>query len=394
MEGPRACRKDEFEEVIGLINRVFRKGTDQDISTDYPLVFNKSQLENMRIVKDNGKVASLVPIAPRDVVASGDDRFMIAIIAPTVTHTDYRKRGYGTLCLADCIRIMEEKGYDLSVLWTAESTFPFYQKLGWEAVSSQGWLYRLRESDVDFFQNHSFKVRHYNSANENYLNSIMRIHEAEPYRIVRSSSDYRALFALPETTTYLAMRGREVAAYLTFGEGVNKPGIIESGGEPMALEALVKRILLKQAPAKEIHALVPLSPSALRQLLEEKGAGDKRPIEEEETVGYQMVRVNKLRGFLHNIQNYLAKKAAGLEGDLSLVCRESAEVVTLKFSGGSVEFPTKESQNQVILSRRELARLMFGPHRAAEPINVKRPADEILEAIFPYYFPIWEMDHC
>ena len=40
MDGPRACREDEFDEAIALINSVFRAESDQDIRTDYPLVFN------------------------------------------------------------------------------------------------------------------------------------------------------------------------------------------------------------------------------------------------------------------------------------------------------------------------------------------------------------------
>ena len=48
IDGPRGCRASEFEEVIGLINSVFRTGTDQDIRTDYPLVFNHSKIEYAR----------------------------------------------------------------------------------------------------------------------------------------------------------------------------------------------------------------------------------------------------------------------------------------------------------------------------------------------------------
>ena len=109
MDGPRACRDSEFDEVVSLVNREFRAGTGQDISTDYPLVFDRSKMDYMRVVGVDGKIVSHVPVAPREVVAA-DDRFMVGIISPTVTHPDYRRRGYATLCLRDCIRIMEEKG--------------------------------------------------------------------------------------------------------------------------------------------------------------------------------------------------------------------------------------------------------------------------------------------
>ena len=109
VDGPRACLEAEFDEVISLINRVFREGTDQDIRTDDPLVFDPSRTVYMRVVKVDGQVVAHVPVAPREVVASGD-RFTIGIISPTVTHPDYRRRGYATLCLRDCIRIMGQEG--------------------------------------------------------------------------------------------------------------------------------------------------------------------------------------------------------------------------------------------------------------------------------------------
>ena len=47
IDGPRGCRASEFEEVIALINSVFRTGTDQDIRTDYPLVLTRRELAQL-----------------------------------------------------------------------------------------------------------------------------------------------------------------------------------------------------------------------------------------------------------------------------------------------------------------------------------------------------------
>ena len=107
-DGPRACRASEFEEVIALINQVFRAGTNQDIRTDYPLVFNHSRMEYMRILKVDEQVVAHVPVWFREAIV-GDDRLPFGIISPTVTHPDYRRRGYATRCLRDCVRIMEEE---------------------------------------------------------------------------------------------------------------------------------------------------------------------------------------------------------------------------------------------------------------------------------------------
>ena len=392
IDGPHACQASEFEEVIALINQVFRAGTNQDIRTDYPLVFNHSKMEYMRILKVDGVVVAHVPVWLREAVV-GDDRLRIGIISPTVTHPDYRRHGYATLCLQDCIRIMEEEGVPVSVLWTLEATFPFYQRSGWEAVGSQGWLYQLRPEEHTLFESGPFDVVQYDPRNADSFNAMMNFHNAEPYRIARSIEEYRALFSLPQTMTFLAMNGGEMVAYLMFGEGANKPGLIEGGGDVEGLETLVRHVLLERAADSEIQVLLPLIPSSLGQLIEEKKPGSGRPIEEAKGVGYQMMRVNSLEKLLRQIENHIRSRSAGLRGEVCLVCRETDEAVTLKFRAGDVDLSTERLEEGVVLTRRQLTQLIFGAHPAAKPVEYSGVTGEILQTIFPFYVPIWELDH-
>ena len=392
VDGPRACHASEFEEVICLINQVFRAGTDQDIRTDYPLVFNHSQMEYMRILKVDGVVVAHVPVWPREAIM-GDDRLRFGIISPTVTHPDYRRRGYATLCLRDCVRIMEEEGLPVSVLWTLEATFPFYQQSGWEAVGPQGRLYQLHPEEHVLFESGTFDVIQYDPSNADLFNAMMKLHDAEPHRIFRTKEEYRALFTLPKTTTFLAMRCEEVAAYLMFGEGVNKPGIIEGGGDITGLETLVRHVLLEREADSEIQVLLPLVPSNLGQLIEAKKPGSGRRIEEAKGVGYQMMRVNSLEKLLRQIEHHLRSRSTGLHGIICLVCRETDEAVTLRFRDGEVDLSTKRLTEAVILTRRELTQLIFGSHPAAPSLEFSGAAGEILNTIFPVYVPIWELDH-
>ncbi len=392
IDGPRGCRASEFEEVIALINSVFRTGTDQDIRTDYPLVFNHSKMEYMRILKVDEVVVAHVPVWGREAVV-GDDRLSFGIISPTVTHSDYRRRGYATLCLRDCVRIMEEEGLPLSVLWTLEATFPFYQQSGWEAVGSQGWLYRLSPEEHALFESGPFDVIPYDPRNTDAFNAMMQIHAAAPHRIVRTSEEYRALFSLPKTETFLAMSSRKVVAYLIFGRGVNKPGLIEGAGDIAGLETLVRHHLSERSSDSEIQVLLPLVPTSLGELVEKKKPGSGQPIEEARGVGCQMMRINSLEKLLRQMEHHLHSKSAGLRGEVCLVCDETEEAVTLRFRNGEVDFSTERLAEAVVLTRRELAQLIFGPHPAAKPVECSGVTGEILQTIFPFYVPIWELDH-
>ena len=271
--------------------------------------------------------------------------------------------------------------------------FPFYQQSGWEAVGSQGWLYQLSPEDHALFESGVFHVVQYDPRNMDAFNAMMTIHDAEPHRIARSIEEYRALFCLPQTATFLAMNGNDVAAYLMFGEGVNKPGLIEAGGDRAALETLVKHVLLERSTDSEIQVLLPLVPSTLGQLIEEKKPGSGRPIEEAKGVGYQMMRVNSLENLLRQIEHHLRSQAAGLHGEVCLVCHETDETVALKFRDGDVELSTERLADAIILTRRQLTQLIFGAHPAAQPIRSGGVTGEILQAIFPIYIPIWELDH-
>ena len=224
-------RASEFEEVIALINQVFRAGTNQDIRTDYPLVFNHAKMEYMRILKVDGVVVAHVPVWLRETVV-GDDRLRIGIISPTVTHPDYRRHGYATLCLQDCIRIMEEEGsarirtMDAGGDVSLSISSPAGKRLNRRAGSIS-----CARRNTTLFESGPFDIVQDDPRNADSFNAMMNFHNAEPYRIARSIEEYRALFSLPQTMTFLAMNGGEVVAYLMFGEGANKPGLIEGGGD-------------------------------------------------------------------------------------------------------------------------------------------------------------------
>jgi GNAT superfamily N-acetyltransferase len=393
MDGPRACLPEDDVEIVDLINALFREGTGQDVRTDYPLLYDPAMLHNRRVIKLDGKVVAHVPVLMREAV-TGHDRVPIGLISATLTHPDYRHRGLATRCLMDCVRIMDENAWPVSVLWTMEATFPFYQNSGWEAVSSQGWVYKIRNDESHLFPAGSFEVVPYDSNEPRHVEAVRRLHDAETNRIERSGYQHDTLFTLPMVGTLLAVDGDRVAAYLVHGHSMNKPGLIEAGGDRDAIGFLVRHVLEQGLFQKETQVVVPLSPTALAQVMEAAKPGSARPVEEAAGVGFQMHRINSLEGLLTNIQGHIRDRSAGLEGAVCLVCTDSGETVTVSLSNESVSISTQPLPNPVRLSRRQLTQLIFGSHPALPPIPLEGPARKLLEQIFPYYLPVWELDHC
>lgn len=392
VDGPRACAADEFDGVVALLNRVFREGSDQNTQTDYPLIFDPARCENMRVVSVDGAVVAHVPVAPRGVVIDGD-AFTLAIIGGTVTHPDHRHRGYATACLRDGVRIMVERGWPVSALWTIEPTFPFYRNSGWEAVESQGWMYSLAAADVTQLRPSHHRIARYVPGNHEHLGAIREIHDREPLRIARSPDEYAVLFSLPKMHTLLAFEGDDVAAYLTVGQGTNKPGLVEGGGDRRALEALVRHARAEWPADQDLQVVLPLTPCALGDVVEAIKPGQQRPVEEASGIGFQMMRVNDFGLLMRQVRNHLGRRSAGNRGEVCVVCEDTNEAVSLHVRDGEVEVKDERLLDAVTLSRRQLAQLVFGGHASAPPLELHGSGAHLLDALFPIYAPIWEIDH-
>lgn len=392
LDGPRACGAEEFDQVLATLNRVFRDGSDQDVRTDYPLIFDPGRRELMRVVVIEGEVVAHVPVAPRQVTVN-EDTFPIAIIGGTFTLEDHQRHGYATLCLRDGVRIMRERNWPVSVLWTLERTFPFYQHSGWEAVSSQGWTYTLTANDVPKLRTSEHAIETYTHGDHKQLGTIMRLHDTTPQRINRSPDEYRMLFNLPKMHTLLALEGDDVRAYLTIGRSTNKFGLIEGGGNARAVETLVRHARSEWPANEDLPVTLPLTPCVLSNVLETANLGPRRPVEEASGIGFQMMRVNDFGLFARQIGNHMRQLSAGIQGEVCVVAEDTDEAVTLRVRDGDVAITSEQLPDSFVLSRRQLAQLAFGAHPSVPPLELEGPGADLLETLFPYYFPIWELDH-
>ena len=106
-----------------------------------------------------------------------------------------------------------------------------------------------------------------------------------------------------------------------------------------------------------------------------------------------MHRINSLEQLRRGIQSHLRRSSAGLQGEVSLTWTESGETVRIKLNDGDVRISTEQARETLTLSRRELTQLILGTHRSAEPPEIDGAAGGLLRKIFPYYFPVCELDH-
>lgn len=385
--------------MIELIDAIFRAGSDQRIATDYPLVFTRRHAERSRVLAVDGRIVAHVPAAPRIAVA-GPDRFGVAMIAPTATHPDHRRRGYATRCLRDAHRVIAGHGCVAAALWTERATFPFYRHSDWEAVASQGEAFVLTAADRERFRSTPFAVSTQGD-DEQGMAELLALHRAEPWRLERDEQQARALFRLPKITVYRAddAGAGRLRAYLVLGAGTNKPGIIEAAGDPVAVEHLLRHVLRSRAGGAPVQVVPPPArpdgvPSTLSAVIAGRGAGRRITLEEAAGVGLQMMRLFSLPRFLQAIGGYLRQAAAsGVEGALTLGCREDGQAVRVRLAGGEASVGQAAPAAAQMLGRRQLVQVLFGHHPGDEPPPLLDDTG-LAAALFPYRLPLWELDHC
>ena len=184
-----------------------------------------------------------------------------------------------------------------------------------------------------------------------------------------------------------------MTAYLMVSDSSNKPGIIESGGDRKCIEALVNFVLSRLKPNCRLQVPLPLTPTAMGTLLETKLPHMAHPVEEAEGVGHQMMRINDLRVFFQQIEGYLRTMSQDIDADLTISCTDNHEPVTLSLHKGQVEISSKHDADSFSFSRRELTQIIFGNRNSNQSIELSGLAREILPQLFPFYFPVWELDH-
>jgi GNAT superfamily N-acetyltransferase len=380
---PDSLTDKEIPELIDLVDSVMREGSDQSMGTDYPLVFRKENLSNIHVIKEQGKIVAEVPYIPRT-IKMGEVEFRIGIISATSTHPEHRKKGYALACLNANVEKMEKEGIELSVLWTVVPTFYFYNHCDFQAIRKQMSVYLCHKRDAFAFTDYDYEIVSYNPHSRDYLDQIISMHEKDDYRTERDEDTYKGYFSLPKMTTWVALDQGKPAGYLIASLASNKPGIIEAGGEEEAVETLIRHALLEWSEVEEpIRSYGYFLPSKLGSVME-KNLPDRR----EPWSSNMMIRINLPRKFFARIAPQLMWKNKGKKHAFSLEIVDINEIISFEFSPDGLQLGDKKLQEHLILTRRQLSSAVFGYHQQVTEKNYPE-----LSGLFPFYFPLWILDH-
>ena len=148
---------------------------------EFPLLLSSENRENMRIIKEDKDIISVVNFLPQKILIEGTP-ISVGSIGAVCTHSDYRGRGYSSRVLMDVEERMKETGVNLCLI---SSTRNLYKKWGASEVKNCR-RYRISAG----LPNLEFTVREYRKED---LLSLKKIYNSCGTRFLRSGLDFETL---------------------------------------------------------------------------------------------------------------------------------------------------------------------------------------------------------
>ncbi|MDQ1326978.1 MAG: family N-acetyltransferase [Candidatus Poribacteria bacterium] len=108
IDGPRGAKLEELDDVSELANKVF----GWHMRDNFPTLFCKENIDNLRIIKVDGKVVSLFGFVVRDMIINGC-RISVGNVGAVCTDENHRKKGYAWSILDNAIVKYRADGVDM-----------------------------------------------------------------------------------------------------------------------------------------------------------------------------------------------------------------------------------------------------------------------------------------
>ncbi|MBO3803134.1 MAG: GNAT family N-acetyltransferase [Candidatus Brockarchaeota archaeon] len=367
MEGPRALKKGELRSAIELANSVFRKDSAYKMEDEFPLLFSESNLENLRAFVDAGKVVSLVGMSVNDVIIMGC-KTRVVCIGSVCTHPEYRNKGLASKLMEDAANKAVQDGASLMLV---SGDRGLYRRFGCVNAGIYRW-YSVKRSQLNA-PGGGFVIRKYR---EEDVFDIVKLHQLEPVRFVRTYDDFKALLEAKRlcdqiSETYVALRNGQVVAYvcLQLPRSRDLPlAILEYGGSRFSifktLGDLMDEVGTESAIVRTTSAEVELDHLMVC-------AGAKR------SAGDFMgtVKLIDVGRFLEDVDGYVTEVVGERRRrDLSIRYEQSSQCLSFEYMDRRLKIEGADN----------ITAFAFGSvEKRQQPQTRKSELENLLDAIFP-----------
>ncbi|MEW6358065.1 MAG: GNAT family N-acetyltransferase [Planctomycetota bacterium] len=247
MEGPRPARREEFDQVMELVNLVFRPDGPRTMGSEFPLVFNPANTENLRVIVEDGRPVSNISLKQWPISVCGCAA-KIGSIGSVCTHPDYRGKGYASKILKHCIEDLDVSGGSLMLI---SGNRGLYQRIHSTPVGKM-FLFRVPADDAKKTRDDAFTVRPADPANQA---EYARLHQQEAVRFVRLPIHWEQMLHVairqeePRTRPlYEILRKDELVAYVAL--------MLPTRSYQKGLARLIEYVGSREAVAAALHQVL------------------------------------------------------------------------------------------------------------------------------------------
>ncbi len=362
MEGPRPLFDHELGDLIQFLSTNLRPDQKWTIAEEYPLAIHDSNLNNVRVIKDNNDFMSAA-VMKTLVIKSPVGVFKVAAIGSVVTNPLHRNKGFSKQVLEDCIENARKHGCDFAILWS--NLYDFYRKLGFELAGTEILL-----NVPQTFKCVDVPGLRFVNSNKVDPEAILRLYSQHSTGSIRTTDEIRKFLNIPNARVFTAWDEQNVLqAYAVEGKGADLEGYIhEWGGNVSKLLPLIRF-----ATQERNRSLNVISPSHSQNLIRHMVAGGAT-----ETSGVLgMIKILNPPHLLTKVKKYI--RALGID-DVVLEPRDGRYYMGFK---GEIFSTDAES---------DLVRLLFGPLKASQLKVFDAATSEAFEKIFPLNMWVWGWD--
>ncbi|UUV19931.1 GNAT family N-acetyltransferase [Fusobacteria bacterium ZRK30] len=356
----RGTKENEVEEVIDLINYVFRTGRGElphTMEKEFPLLLSPKNRENMRIMKEEQKIISVVNFLPQKILIEGTP-VSVGSIGAVCTHPDHRGRGYSSRVLKDVENRMEEIGVNLCLI---SSTRNLYKNWGASKVKNCR-RYKIYAGLPAL----KFIVREYR---EEDLLFLKKIYNSQGTRYLRQDRDFETLidsgtFPFGDTSykRYVLEDEDGLRGYIILKETPERIEVKEAVGDKSEIFYALA-LLGDQLGVDKIDYILPHGEIAPAGYLGE----------EEYLSG--VLKIVDFVGFIEELKPYFSQYLSD----------EKVEYFKAEEENGKYQL-SLGSEKLEIESHKELLKLIFEKKEDKKSIDEGK-LDELIDTIFPLPFP-------
>lgn len=362
MEGPRPLHEHELGGLIKFLSDHLRPQQGWSIADEYPLAIQNENLNNVRVITDNGNFLSAAVMRPL-VIKSPAGLFKAAAIGSVVTNPANRNQGLSRQVMDDCLKEAAAHGCDFAILWT--NLFDFYRKFGFELAGT--------EISLDIPSNIKIPEApelRYLQSNRIEADALLRLYNQHTTGTIRTADDIRKFLQIPNSHVYTAWdNDNRLQAYAIEGKGADLEGYIhEWGGGVSKLLPLLKFAV--QQRRRPLTLIAPSHSNNLIRQLTALGAKEHSGI-------LGMIKILNPPNFLLKIKKFV--RAMGVD-DIVLEPRE-----------GNYYLGYRQEIFRTDIEA-DLVRLIFGPLKASDLKAFDAATAAAFEKVFPINMWIWGWD--